>query len=849
MSVRSILLPSFVICFLLVFNGGFSSPSKYEGMIIKKIEFYGLKNVDADDLYSELEETFVDVGLPLKASEVRNAIKLVFKKGEFENVLVEVEEYKDGVKLRFICKERPIISAIEFRGVEELSEVDLSNMVLVKEGEVLRLNKLEDSIKVIKSKYKEDGFFNVVIEYRLKKDEDENTVEVRFVIDEGEEIIIEKISILGARKIAADDLTDVMETDEDGWFTDGTFRKDIYEEDKGKIIGYYKENGYIDAQIIEDKVEYEWDDPEEKEDRVIYITLKVSEGEKYYFDKYTIAGNKVFETKQLESGFEQTESGEIFNDTLFQRDRQSISFIYASKGYIFARVIPKRTVDEREVEVDDEKEIRKYVRIDFQIEEGRQAYIENIIIKGNQKTKDKVIKRELIIKEGELFNSARVQQSRERVFNLGFFKEVNFDIRPGSREGFMNLIVDVEEQPTGTISLGGGYGTNSGFSIFSDISENNFLGNGQRIGVRFQYGPEQRSITLSFKEPWLFDYPVGFSTSVFYELNTVKTSSMFSYTNYNDDYAEYQKQKIGYSLGLSYRFWYYYGIGNIWRHSFESIVNPSGNSIDEVFIEEAIGTQQSKTLTYYIYRDTRDNYLNPTRGWRAEFSIAFTGGYILRGDDHFVTYSPDVYFYYTPFHLPFLKTHPCVFELRGNASFIRPPFQRGKVENMQSNEDNPWLDLEDRMYIGGAETLRGWEHSSWDDEFPVSWGEGLFHRILYGMEFRVPVHPQMLWLAFFFDAGSLWSDDYWERNLSEDRREIFESDKATDELLGIDEFFKKDKMSYFKYSWGFGFKIQIPMMPLRFWFGRRLQWVGKDEGYFKEISNFNFQFAIGDMRF
>jgi outer membrane protein insertion porin family len=437
-----------------------------------------------------------------------------------------------------------------------------------------------------------------------------------------------------------------------------------------------------------------------------------------------------------------------------------------------------------------------------------------------------------------------MQVSREKIFNLGFFKQVNFDVRPGSREGLMNLIVDVEEQPTGTISLGGGYGTTSGFSIFADIGENNLLGNGQRVGLRFEYGPLRSSITLSFNEPWLFDYPVGFNASVFYMLSTVPTSSIFPNSN---EEAEYQKQSIGYSLGLSYRFWYYYGVGTVWSHAFKSVINPTGNSSDAVFLEEALGVQQKRTMTFYTYRDSKDNYMNPTRGSRVEFAVAFTGGYFLRGDDHFIKYSPDMYVYYSPFHLPFLKTHPCVIEVRANANFLMPPMMRDKVEQFQARASDEWLESEDRLYIGGPETLRGWEY--FDLALPSSWRIGLYHRILYGAEFRIPIHPQMLWMAFFFDAGSLWTDQFWEKTLTDSSKEILLEDKATKQVYDITDFFDADLMYYFKYSYGFGFKIQIPMMPLRFWFGRKMVWTGKDHGYFREIGDFTFQFGIGDMRF
>lgn len=828
---------------LFIFIGGYSLPSKYEGKIVRHLDFVGLKNIDADDL---LDEMITEEGYPLKASEIRKDIKAVFLRGELENVRVEIEEYKDGVRVRFVCAERPVVDEVEFKGLEELFESELTELVLIKEGDVLRIDLIEKSVKALKKKYSDEGLFNVVIEYKVNKVKDEdNAVSVVFIIDEGEEIKIEKISILGAKKFSTKTISGVMELEEDGIFADGVFKRDVYELDKGKLLSYYKERGYIDVQIVEDKVEYEWKNPLVKKKRVIFITIKLIEGEIYYFDKYTIAGNKVIATDVLMSQFEQNSTGDIFNHTMFQRDKQMISFNYANKGYIFARVLPKRTVEERDVVVGKRKEKRKLVKIDFKIEEGQKAYIENIIIKGNKKTKDKVIRRELIVKEGELFSSRKMQLSRERIFNLGFFKEVNFDIRPGSKEGFMNLIVDVQEQPTGTISLGGGYGTTTGFSIFADIGENNLLGYGHRVGVRFEYGPMRSSVTLSYRWPWLFDVPLYFTSSVFYSVITIPTSSMFATSN---EPAEYYKQSYGYTLGLSYRFWYYYGVGSIWRHAFKSILNPTGNSSDQVFLEESLGVQQKRTVTLYVYRDSKDNFMNPTRGWRAEFSAAFTGGNVIRGDDHFIKYSPDLYFYFTPFHLPFLKTHPCVIELRGNASFLKPPLQVGKVEDLQDRKTNPWLETEDRLYLGGPETLRGWDY--FDSAFPTSWGRiGMFNRILYGLEFRIPVHPQLLWIAFFFDAGSLWTDEFWEESLTEYARGIVNDDVKDGDLYDIRDFRDVDMMSYFKYSWGFGFKIQIPMMPLRFWFGRKIEWVGKDEGYFVEISDFNFQFGIGDMRF
>ncbi|MBN1532189.1 MAG: outer membrane protein assembly factor BamA [Spirochaetes bacterium] len=844
--MKRILLAMIIVVPFLLMQQISSEPSRYEGKIVRKIDYVGLRNFSKGDIEEIISTT---VNYPLKASEVREDIRKIFDKGFFDRVDVDVQEYQDGVQLRFIMKERPVIHDIDFRGNNEVSEQDLKTTVIVKEGDIYRKDFVEKSVRLIKNKYDKEGLFNSVVTYNIRERSRGGEVDIDFIIDEGEEIKVSKIVILGAKSIHPRELRSIMDTTEDGLFKDGTFQESVYEQDKAKIIAYYKQNGYLDAQIVEDKVEYEWLNPQKKERRGIFITLKLFEGEKYYFDGCTLAitGDKektVFTSKELMNEIDLKEPGEVFNFTTFMKDRQNIAFKYATQGYIFARVIPKQTINEREVTEDGSKVTRKFVKIDYVVEEGSQAYVDMIIVKGNRKTKEKVIRRELLIKEGELFDSRKMQLSRERVYNLGFFKEVNIDVRPGSREGYMNLVVDVEEQPTGTISLGGGYGTTSGFSIFADVSENNLLGNGQKVGVKFEYGPLRSSVTVSFTERWLMNYPVSFNAAVFYYLYTIETTSIFS--TYTDEEATYKKQSFGYSLGLSYRFWNYYAIGMTWTQAFKKILDPTGDSSDEVFRAVALGREESRTIGFYIAHDSRDNYLNPTRGLQMELLVEFTGGILLGGDDHYIRYTPEFDLFFSFFHLPFLRSHPVVFEVRGNATFMTPPWWRATVTRNHNYLRNEWLPQENRLVMGGPETLRGWDYL--DSDFPFSWRYiGLFHRILYGVEIRVPLHPQMLWMAFFFDAGALFNDRYWMRQLSTEYQEYLLTDMTNRDLMFLDQMWGRRNrlMSYFRYSYGFGFRIQIPMMPLRFWFGRKLEY----DGGFKSIGGFNFQFAIGDMRY
>lgn len=831
-----------------VYNHLMSEPSKYENRIVKRIILEGLQNFDEEDI---LEVMLTTEGYPLKSVEVREDIKNLFALGYFDNVKVEIDDEGEGVKVRFIFEERPIVEKVIFKGQDKLIESELIEAVKIKEGDVYRKDFLEESIKRLKEKYDKEGLFNAYIKYKITdSDKKKNRVNIEIIIDEGDEIKVRKIAILGASKIYTKEIRSLMETKEDSLFNDGSFKREVYEEDKRKIIGYYQQEGYIDAQIVDEKVDFQWVDPNLKKERCVFIMLKLYEGDRYYFDgEYTInfdnGKSNVLsqeEIEKLKEDFQLKEKGEIFDNTKFQNDRNSISFLYASKGYIFSRVVPQRTVTEREVEIDGVKEKRKFVKVDFMISEGSKAYIEQIIIKGNQKTKDKVIRRELVIKEGELFDAEKMQVSRERVYNLGYFKQVDFDVKPGTKDGFMNLIINVEEQPSGTISLGGGYGSNTGFSIFADVRENNFLGNGQTVGVKFEYGPKKTSVTLSFQERWLMDYPIGFNSSIFYYIYQYETSSIFADS---DEKAKYKKQGLGYSLGLSYRFWYYWVTGATWIHTFKSYFDASGNSTDEVFLLVDKGKQSKRTMKFYVYRDSKDNYMNPTKGWRAGLSVAVTGGYLFRGDDHYLQYSPELYVYYSPFHIPFLKTHPTVIELRASADFIKPPLGESWTKRHKDYTTNEWLESEDRLDIGGPETVRGWEYL--DSSLPQSWRYvGLYHRILYGAEYRIPLHPQMLWLTAFFDAGSLWSDKYWEKQLNnEDYKQYVAEDLTSGKLRRIDDITKGDLMPYFIYSYGFGIKIQVPMMPLRFWFGKKMIY---DDG-FKTISGYNFQFSIGDIHY
>ena len=919
-TIYSTFIASAVLIASLAYNRSLESrASRYLGKKITYIDFVGLKHSSKNDLFDLIQIRPGDI---LNAETLNGDIKVLFNSGTFSRVDVVAGYYKDGVKLIFKLEEHPLVALVEFKGVNELNEQELSDGISIKEGEIFSKKKVTESIDLIVAKYHEEGFFNAIVKVRKKHIKESNEMEVSFLIDEGEDIKISKINILGVRNLDVEDILDTLELTEDGFIDDGTFQETTFEKDKETIVNFYKQRGYLDAELEDANWDLRWKNPNTQEARVIVVTYKVKEGDQYFFNGYDIefdskllncaknptkphclAQKTVEEIKSLQAQykdkkpkdsplfdkdnikkfFEYTDSdvGEIFDFGKYTRDKQIVNFLYSQQGYIFTRVIPEKTtilltkerIDELErhekqvnakkadadadyynierlrsiLESNPEKKGKKFIHTSFLVVEGNKGYIENIIVKGNQKTLSKVIKRELLIQEGQLFNAALVQRSRERVFNLGFFKNVNVDARPGSEEGKMNLVIEVEEQPTGTISLGGGFGTQTGFSIFTEVSENNLNGTGQRVSGRLELGPQRTAIEGSWREPWLFDEPWALTLSGSYFNRQLQIGSFLGgTTSVANEVSTYETNSLALTVALEHRFWINWGHYHTFSPVYSIATNPSSLAQDDVFLLVKQGWQVKNTVTNGMYYDNRDNVFNPTQGTRADFNINFVGS-VLGGNDHFNRYNPSLLYYWWPVDFTFfnlirknaLRRWRVVFEHKLSMSFTH---ETSPIYSTQDKNENRYIEVQDQLYIGGVESLRGWE--LFDRFYPAAWVDGGSHRILYGTELRIPVEPSLFWLVLFFDAGALY-DNPDEVIISSTSASVAASTR--DAQLNI----RNLSMGYFRYSWGFGFRLQIPILPLRIYLAKRLIW-DNSRGWFRNHpvdDSFQFVFGIGDRRF
>ena len=871
----------------------FPDYQNYLGKQITRVDFEGNTFVSKADLFDLIQSK---PGTLLTKDSLNQDLKVLFKHGSFSNVYIDGSFYKEGVALKFILTERAYVKEIAFKGIDEFTEQELRDTIPLKEEEAYTDSASANSIQALKAKYDAKGFFNSSIMVRKQLlNNKRGGLKITFIIDEGEEIKVSKIIILGALKLKASKLKGALDLEEETLFKDGTFKEEVFEKGKEDLITYMRSKGYLDAKLLESSWRITWKNAK-KEERGIEVTYKIEEGEQYYYLGYDVEWDEtalnietrkpLFTRKKLFSLFEYRESydiGSVYDANKINADSGTINYLYSQEGYIFARVVPKKTTiilnqenidkfsnspeqiqaekkgidlyrikklkailaKDKKLKIQDQMQGKRFIHTSFLIYEGEKGYIENIIVKGNKKTLKKVITRELLVKEGELFNSAKVQRSRERIFNLGFFKEVNMDARPGSVEGKLNLIIEVVEQPTGNINLGGGYGTVSGFSIFVELAENNLLGTGQRIAGRFDFGPLRVLTDISWSEPWIFNKPWSLNLNLTYSQTTYNTGSLDTSSQTT---ATYVFENVGWGIGTVHRFATNWAHSHTLAPSFSRFKQPSSLADDLLFSRQARGWEFRNILINGISYDIRDNIRTTTQGFRSDFRVHIVGN-ILGGTDHYIKYEPSTQFYWWPFDYTLfgllrynvLRRWRVVLEHRISLGFTQTT---KPLYGNQDRRDNPYAEIDARYTLGGYESLRGWDYN--DALFPTAWRNGASHRTLFGSELRLPLEPSILWFVFFFDGGALF-EDAPAALIDEQPSSQAAINSINGSALSATNFFDP---KYFRYSWGFGFRLEIAILPIRFYLGKRMIW-DRNTNFLKEIpdAGWNISFGIGDFRF
>ncbi|TVR59113.1 MAG: outer membrane protein assembly factor BamA [Spirochaetaceae bacterium] len=396
------------------------------------------------------------------------------------------------VILEFTVTERPIVNEVVFSGNRRVRTGELTDSILLGRGDLVNRTKIRLAEEALTQLYLEKGFPDVTVQGSFVRDEARNTANVSFVIDEGLQTTIREIRFVGNVSASAGTLRGVMESKQQSIFNSGVFQEALIERDRRAIENHYRNRGYIDARVLE--IERELERDEDQNRTFVTLTVYVEEGAQYTYGGMSFEGNSIFSDEQLEALL-RFRPGSVMNAERVNADFQRVADLYYDNGYIYNEISRREIRDEEELIVSYVVSIVEYGR----------AHIENIIVRGNEKTEDFVILREIPLQVGDVFSSSRAREAQFNLLNLQYFSAVVPELVQGSTDGLMDFIINVEETGTADIRFGIQFGGSMDFPVAAQISwqDRNFLGRGQTFGVELNASPVNQRLQLNFLERWL----------------------------------------------------------------------------------------------------------------------------------------------------------------------------------------------------------------------------------------------------------------------------------------------------------------------------------------------------------
>ncbi len=721
-------------------NDILSSTGQY--LLIQSIGVAGNTRTDSGAIMRQVKSQVGDRYAP---ELLRADLKNIFQMGYFDDVQILVTDTEKGKDVIFQLTEKAVIGQVVIDGEKELDEKDVKEVVSISPNAIINTKEVQTSVENIRKLYKDKGFYRTTVAAKLNYATPDK-VNVTFDIDEGIKMYIKDIRFVGNKAFTAKELRKEMTTSEKGllsWFTEsGKLKRDLLEQDRSRIGAMYHNSGYIEARISEPEISDEGD--------WLYVTFDVQEGDRYRVGTIEIEGDIVGDKDELFSLVELSKE-KFFSRKILREDVLRLTDRYAESGYAFAEVDPKLSKNDEDKRMD----------LSFKIAQGTLVHINRINIKGNTRTRDKVIRREMQVKEGGLLDAGAVRKSSERLQRLEFFEEVSVTPEATVQEGLMDVVVEVKEKATGTFSIGAGYSSVDNLMFMGEVSENNFIGKGQRLSLQANVSSRSNRYNFSFTEPHLND-----------------TKLLFGYDLYNwsRQYDDYTKDSTGAALRFGYPVWNKWNLG--WGYGYDDtkmtdvvVTNVPQSLLDSMDIET------TSFVRIGLAKDTRNKQTDASRGWQTNYSIKQAGG-PLGGDSAFTKYEATSGWYY-----PLMWD--TIFHVKGSIGYV--------VEN----EDKK-LPVYEKFYLGGLNTIRGFDGGKVSPlelnpdgtTYSRVGGEKMWYS---NVELIFPIVKEIgLKGLVFFDIGNVYTDaQTWD-------------------------------VADLRYSTGLGFRWLSPMGPLRLEWGYNL---------------------------
>ncbi len=795
-------------------EGGQQAPSPaqpapadwYLGKPIKDFTFNGLVTVKQEEL-RPIVAPYIGKSFSVDPLLWEIEAKL-YALDYFETIVpnaVPADEARSGVIINFDVKERPAIVAVDVIGNSGIRTGDITDKILLKKGDLANQTKLQADVEAVRSLYLDKGYSDAAVKASFIPADKEGTVRAVFTVNEGLATTIKEIRFSGNHFASESTLRGLMKTKPPSLFDAGVFQESKLEEDKAAIIAYYQDHGFVDAKI--DNVTRDVVRQEGK--NALILTVYITEGDQWNYGGLTITGNQIFSTQRLLELVTQ-KPGKTLSLQKLQADIGKIQDLYYENGYIFNSFERKESRDDA----------TKTISYTLAVGEQDKAHIENIIFKGNTKTKEYVLRRELPFEPGEVFNKEKIIEGYRNLVNLQYFKTVQPETPQGSALGLMNVVFNVEEASTADINFGitfSGAQQLGDFPISGVIkwNERDFLGRGQTVGVDLEASPLKQIVSLNFQEPWLLGqrWSAGVSLSfdhsneqnvlmdmigpIFPDSQSINAapdpfSSRQDYINALENgqsippqyLMRYDAYDIILGLNTGYKFMTPLGF-----LGFTAGYAPTLRfiSYDETLYRPFEVTVRNNnhrwslidSVSASVYLDGRDIYWNPTKGYYLNQAVTYTGGFIL-GDRDFIRTDSTAEGFLTLLNEPVTEGWNLMFVLAAHSalSMILPNY----AYNPYTSQWGLYTltDDTDLLYIDGMTVGRGWR---------VLYGNALWDNKL---ELRMPIAKDYVWLAGFFDAAALWPDV---------------------SLIG-------GNLNNYYFSYGLGLRFVIPQFPIRVYLAR-----------------------------
>jgi outer membrane protein insertion porin family len=729
--------------------------------IIRSIDvrYTGPETVSKERILAQMR---TKVGQPYSNQVVENDIAALYKTGSIQNVRIFAEPQGDGLKVIVAVQTRQIMREIEITGAERVKPARLRKEIKLKLNQPVNEQQLEEARQKIIEIYQGRGFTDVSVQFRVDPiDEKRGTARVVFTVNEGVRGAVSQIHFEGNAHFSERVLRKQMKTRGKTLisFLDKSGRLDEVqlEQDMDKIREFYQDHGYIDVEIKNVHRERTGKGP-------MIITIVIAEGPQYHVHKLTISGYEAAKEERIRALLKMKERS-VYSPKQLRDDAKAVADAYGSAGYVDLVILPEGA-PAGPAQID----------VHYKIEEGVRSFVNRINIEGNTRTKDKVIRREVLVAPGDVFNTVRVDLTKKRLENLGYFAKVETYPEETDIPGRKDLTILVQEKRTGSLSFGGGFSTVDKLVGFAELTQGNFdlfnwpsfTGGGQKFRLRVQYGTQRKDFILTITEPYFLDRRLALTGQAFY-------------TEANYLSADYDQRNYGFMFELRKPInAYMYGTLGYTLQDID-IFNVAASAPD--FIQSQKGSfVESKMFSSLVF-DSRDNPLLSRRGQRITFSPMIAGGF-LGGDTQIYGLDLEGYQY---FHLP----KDLILLINGEIA---------TVDQWGNGSEVP---IFERLFLGGSNNLRGFpfrEVGPQENGEPVG-GQSMWRTTV---ELTFPIIEKARG-AVFYDTGFV-NSSAWSFGFNHIASDI-----------------------------GIGLRLDLPIGPLRLDYGYPLQRDGYNGG-----GHFNF---------